>query len=108
MTPNIRSLLARVSGARWVSFKVPEHVRYYSPRGIRLLLTAAGFDVLAVRGAGQYVTVAFFLERLRRLVPGPARLLARAAAAVGVESRVIFLTNGSIDVMARPARSSTP
>jgi len=102
MTPNIRSLLARVSGARWVSLKVPEHVRYYSPRGIRLLLAAAGFEVLAVRAAGQYVTVAFFLDRLRRLVPGPARLLARAAAALGAESRVIFLTNGSIDVIARP------
>jgi 2-polyprenyl-3-methyl-5-hydroxy-6-metoxy-1,4-benzoquinol methylase len=106
MTPNIRSLLARVSGARWVSFKVPEHVRYYSPRGIRLLLAAAGFEVLAVRGAGQYVTVAFVLDRLRRLVPGPARLFGRVAAALGAESRVIFLTNGSIDVIARPAGTS--
>jgi len=103
MTPNIRSLLARVSGRRWVSFKIPEHVRYYSPRGIRALLALAGFEVLAVRGAGQYVTVAFFLDRLERLLPAPARLLRRAASALGAESRVIFLTNGSIDVIARPA-----
>ncbi len=102
MTPNIRSALARVSGRRWVSLKIPEHVRYYSPRGIRALLTAAAFEVLAVRSAGQYVTVAFALERLRRLLP-PAWLLQRAAHALGAGSRVIFLTNGSIDVVARVA-----
>ena len=101
MTPNIRSLLARLSGRRWVSLKIPEHVRYYSPRGIRAVLGAAGFEVQALRGAGQYVTVAFFLERLRRLVPGPARLLEAVATALRAQTRVVFLTNGSIDVLAR-------
>jgi 2-polyprenyl-3-methyl-5-hydroxy-6-metoxy-1,4-benzoquinol methylase len=107
MTPNVRSLLARVSGRRWVSLKIPEHVRYYSPRGIRSVLAAAGFEVQALRSAGQYVTVAFFLDRLRRLVPGPARLLQRVARALHVDARVIFLTNGSIDVLARPSQRPT-
>jgi SAM-dependent methyltransferase len=100
MTPNIRSLLARVSGRRWVSLKVPEHVRYYSPRSIRRLLARAGFDVVALRGARQYVTVAFFLDRLARLLPWAAAALAALAAAAGAERRVIFLTNGSIDLVA--------
>lgn len=103
MTPNIRSLLARVSGRRWVSLKVPEHVRYYSPRGVRALLDAAGFDVRALRGAGQYVTVDFFFDRLSRLVP-PVRGLRTIASALGLHRRVIFLSNGSIDVIARKAR----
>jgi SAM-dependent methyltransferase len=106
MTPNLRSWLARLSGRRWVSLKIPEHARYYSPRGIRSVLGAAGFEVQALRGAGQYVTVAFFLDRLRRLVPGPARLLQRLATALHADGRVIFLANGSIDVLARPLRGS--
>ncbi len=106
MTPNLRSVLARVSGRRWVSLKIPEHVRYYSPRGITAVLAASGFEVHAMRGARQYVTVAFFLDRLERLTPGPARLLRRLAAALRAESRVIFLTNGSIDVLARSLQSS--
>lgn len=101
MTPNIRSLLARVSGRRWVSLKAPERVRYYSPRSIRRLLTRSGFDVVSLRGARQYVTVAFFLDRLARLLPRIAAVSARLAAALGGERRVIFLTNGSIDVVAR-------
>ncbi len=101
MTPDIRSLLARLSGRRWVSLKVPEHVRYYSRRSVRTLLDRAGFDVLAVRAAGQYVTVAFFLSRLERLVPAPARALRTIARALALDGRVVFLTNGSIDVIAR-------
>jgi 2-polyprenyl-3-methyl-5-hydroxy-6-metoxy-1,4-benzoquinol methylase len=100
MTPNIRSLLARISGRRWVSLKVPEHVRYYSPRSMRRLLARSGFDVVELRGAGQYVTVAFVLDRLGRLLPRTAAVLARLAAAVRTERHVIFLTNGSIDVIA--------
>jgi SAM-dependent methyltransferase len=105
MTPNIRSLLAHVSGRRWVSLKAPEHVRYYSPRSVRSLLRAAGFDVLTVRGAGQYVTISFVLARLERLVPRTARLLGRVADTFAISDRVVFLTNGSIDVLARRSRS---
>jgi 2-polyprenyl-3-methyl-5-hydroxy-6-metoxy-1,4-benzoquinol methylase len=102
MTPNIRSLLARLSGRRWVSFKVPEHVVYYSPKSIRLTLARAGFEATAIRSATQYVTVAFALDRFARLVPG-ARAISAALRPLGLERRVIPVTNGSIDVIARLA-----
>ncbi len=105
MTPNVESLLARMSGPRWVSLKVPEHVRYYSRRSIRTVLGAAGFDVVTIRPAGQYVTVDFFLDRLGRLV-SPVRALRPVARTLRLDRRVIFLTNGSIDVIARKARST--
>ena len=105
-TPNIRSLLARGSGRRWVSIKVPEHVYYYSPRSIRRLLESAGFAVLSVRGAGQYVTVAFLLSRLHRLAPRLTGVLRVGAHTLGLAQRVLFVTNGSIDVVAR-ARPAT-
>src|SRR6266404_2360765 len=92
---------AHVSGRRWVSLKPPEHVRYFSSRGVRRLLRAAGFDVLIIRAARQYVTVAFVLTRLERLVPRPGRVLRRVAAALRLSDRVVFVTNGSIDVLAR-------
>lgn len=101
MTPNIRSLLARVSGPRWVSLKVPEHVYYYSPRSIRRLLSATGFDVLAVRATGQYVTVAFTLSRLARLAPRLATGLATVTRLLALERAIVFANNGSIDVVAR-------
>ena len=101
MTPNIRSLLARLSGARWVSFKIPEHVLYYSPRSIRRLLADAGYDVLSVTGAGQYVTIPFLLSRLERLAPRLTTGLSAGARLLALENQVVFVTNGSIDVVAR-------
>lgn len=101
MTPNIRSLLAYVSGRRWVSFKIPEHVYYYSPRSIRLLLARCGFEALSVRGTGQYVTLPFLLSRLQRIVPGVGALRALAERSPRLRDRVLFVTNGSIDVVAR-------
>jgi methyltransferase family protein len=101
MTPNIRSLLALISGRRWVSFKIPEHVYYYSPRSIRRLLERCGFEVVSCRGSGQYVTGAFLLDRLRRLAPGMTAGLDALARTFRVQGRVLFVTNGSIDVVAR-------
>jgi SAM-dependent methyltransferase len=101
MTPNIRSLLARISGARWVSFKIPEHVFYYSPRSLRTLLDRCGFDVIAARGTGQFVTVEFLFNRLRRLAPRLTRACELGARALRLNARVVFVTNGSTDVVAR-------
>ena len=101
MTPNIRSLLARVSGRRWVSFKVPEHVHYYSPKSLTALLSRCGFEVVTMRRAHQYVTVAFALERLGRIAPAlatPLRVLARMGRLQGA---VVPVPNGSLDVVAR-------
>ena len=103
MTPNIRSLLAIVSGRRWVSFKIPEHVYYYSPRSLRRLLGNSAFEVVSCRGTGQYVTVAFLLDRLGRLVPGLTASLGALARTFQLQGRVIFVTNGSLDVVARAA-----
>jgi len=102
MVPNIRSLLARVSGRRWVSFKIPEHVVYYSPRSIRLVLARAGLEATAIRPAVQWVTAGFALERLGRLLP-PLGRLRGPLRALGLAERVLPVSNGSIDVLARVA-----
>lgn len=102
-TPDITSLLSRVSGRRWVSFKIPEHVFYWSPETIRRVL-AGRFEVLEITGAGQYATGGFLLRRLLRLgavtpalLRGPVALLNRLS---------LYANNGSLTVIAR--RSEPP
>jgi SAM-dependent methyltransferase len=101
MTPNIRSVLAFVSGRRWVSFKIPEHVLWYSPRSMRMLLERCGFEVVECRGTGQFVTIAFLLDRLRRIAPLIATGLEVIVRSLKAHEQVVFVTNGSIDVVAR-------
>lgn len=101
MTPNIESLLARISGPRWVSFKIPEHLHYFTHRSLERLLHANGFEVLYSRGTGQYVSVEFFLDRLGRIAPRLAGLIEAPARLLNLMQRVVYVSNGSIDVVAR-------
>jgi SAM-dependent methyltransferase len=97
-TPDVTSLLARVSGRGWVSFKIPEHVYYWSPATIRQAL-AGRFDVLEVRGAGQYATTGFLLRRALRLSSRSASWLRRVADGLGGVS--VYTNNGSLTAIAR-------
>lgn len=100
MTPNIASILARVSGRRWVSFKIPEHILYFTPRSIGFVLGDAGFRTRLVRGTGQYATVAFCMDRLSRIAPRLAGWATPALRGLGLLDRVVYIPNGSIDVVA--------
>lgn len=96
-TPDPTSLLARVSGRAWVSFKIPEHVYYWSPATLRRALAPA-FDVRRITGAGQYATAGFLLRRLLRLGPRPPVVLRGLLA---VLNRVnLYTNNGSLTVIA--------
>ncbi len=96
-TPDPTSLLARVSGRRWVSFKIPEHVYYWSPATIRRVL-APLFEVRELTSAGQYATAGFLLRRLLRLGPRPPGAL---AGLLGFLNRLtLYANNGSLTVIA--------
>jgi SAM-dependent methyltransferase len=104
-TPDTGSLLARLSRRRWVSFKIPEHVYYWSRPTIRRAL-APSFDVLEISSAGQYATVGFLLRRLLRLGPRPAGALRGMIALLNRVS--VYANNGSLTVIARRRESPAP
>jgi len=67
-TQNVDHWFARLLGSKWQHFKQLEHIHHFSPRTIRTLLDRAGFEVLGIsnRGAGKYISVEFFCDRMRR------------------------------------------
>jgi len=96
-TPDPTSLLARASGRAWVSFKIPEHVYYWSPLTIRRALAPA-FAVRQLTSAGQYASAGFLLRRLLRLGPRPKAALRGLLALL---NRVnVYTNNGSLTVIA--------
>lgn len=103
VTPNIKSLLARVSGPRWVSFKIPEHVSYYDPATISELLRRTGFTTLAVDSAYQYYAVPFVAGRLRELLDPVSRLIPRVENLGFLRGRQVRVTSGSMRVLATDA-----
>jgi 2-polyprenyl-3-methyl-5-hydroxy-6-metoxy-1,4-benzoquinol methylase len=100
VTPNIGSLLARVSGSRWVSFKIPEHVSYYDHTTIATLLTRGGFAVEAIDPAYQYYTLPFVTSRVRELLHPVSRLIPPFERLKLLRERRIRVTSGSMRVIA--------
>lgn len=76
-TPDVDSLPAKITGKRWVGYKLSEeHVYYFSIKTLSRMLNEAGFDVVNVRHVGKYVTLRLFLNRLEMYVPPLAKALA--------------------------------
>lgn len=61
-TPNVRSLGHRWMGRRWPFLDPPRHLQVFSPRALKLLTLAAGFDevrvITEVRTAGAMLALA--------------------------------------------------
>jgi len=68
MTPNVDSMIAKVSGKRWILYQSPHiHLLYFSPVTIKHLLEKTGFEVIkTVRfwHGGKYVPLSYALKRL--------------------------------------------
>jgi 2-polyprenyl-3-methyl-5-hydroxy-6-metoxy-1,4-benzoquinol methylase len=74
-TPDVDSLPARLTGKRWVGYKLSEeHVYYFSRDSLTKMLDKAGFDVVDSYHVGKYVTLSLFLDRLGFYLPFVARI----------------------------------
>jgi 2-polyprenyl-3-methyl-5-hydroxy-6-metoxy-1,4-benzoquinol methylase len=67
-TQDIETWFAKLLGAKWQHFKHLEHIHHFSPRTIKAVLERAGFEIvhLTHTGAGKYISVEFFVDRMRR------------------------------------------
>jgi len=101
VTPNVRSLLARLSGSRWVSYKFPEHVAFYDPHTIRHLLEASGLEVLTIDPAYQHYRLSFVAHRVRELIRPMDKLVPRVERHRLLRDRMVRVTSGSLRVIAR-------
>ncbi len=63
-TPNTESLLSKISGSRWVSYIVPQHLLLYNPESLYRLLLKHGYSNIKVFTDFQWVSLDFMLNRL--------------------------------------------
>lgn len=65
-TGDVRSAVARVSGARWHLYTIPEHLFFFSRRSLEILLERSGLRVETMVARGSRYPVGYLLERLRK------------------------------------------
>lgn len=101
-TQDIEAFFARLLGRKWQHFKQLEHIHHFSPATIRVLLDRAGFEIVDIthRAGGKYISIDFFVERMKRYSILLHHLL-RPAKLIG---RVFFYLNprDEMIVVARP------
>ncbi len=91
-TPDVESIPARLTGRRWVGYKLSEeHLYYFSRTTMRRMLEKAGFEVLHTSYVGKYVTVDFFLERLSLYSPLLARLGKGFSRLIGIDNIDVYV-----------------
>jgi 2-polyprenyl-3-methyl-5-hydroxy-6-metoxy-1,4-benzoquinol methylase len=102
-TPDVDSIPAKLTGKRWVGYKLSEeHVYYFSVRTLSQFLNEAGFEVVDVRHVGKYVTLRLFLNRLGMYSPLIAGLLSLAERAFKLSERSLYVN--PFDIVAITAR----
>ena len=69
-TGDVGSLAARVSGARWHLYTLPEHMFFYSREGLRRLFAAHGLRVERIRAEASRYPLGYLVERLRKTLLG--------------------------------------
>jgi len=71
-TGDVGSLAARILGARWHLYTLPEHLFFFSRRSLRVLLEGAGFEIERMRAEFSVYPLGYVVERLRRTLLGRA------------------------------------
>lgn len=102
-TPDVGSLPARLTGRRWIGYKLSEeHVYYFSVKTISQMLHEAGFEVVHVRHIGKYVTLRLFIDRLGFYLPWLSRVLEMLEQRFQLSERSLYVN--PYDIMAITAR----
>lgn len=94
-TPNYDAVLRKVLQERNVSFKIPEHVTYYTTKTLSLAM-GSDFELLESRPTGQVCTLEFLRIRLARLSPAldiPFRVISKL---INLDSVSFYVYSGSI------------
>lgn len=63
-TVNIQSTWAKLLGKRWHLIVPPEHLFYFSPKSLKMLLENAGFKILSMKSQGKKFTLAYIFKTL--------------------------------------------
>ena len=67
-TQDIDTRFRRLLGSKWQHFKQLEHIHHFSPKTMQTMLDRAGFELVELthKGAGKYISIEFFIDRMAR------------------------------------------
>lgn len=76
-TPDLSSLIAKMTGERWMGYKDKEHLFYFSKQALKDLLLQQGFIIRKMQYVGKYISVDLFIKRLHLYSPLLSRVISK-------------------------------
>src|SRR5690606_5364985 len=71
--PNGGSLWTKVGKKRWSMFSLPEHLNYFDPKTMKMMLTKHGFETIELKSVSGEVFYSFY-TMLSYFLPEPSDL----------------------------------
>ena len=102
-TPNTDSFLSLISGEKWVSYIVPQHVLLYNKYSIRFLLKKTGFHPILIRHDIQWTDIDFVVSRVNDLSLFLGKMLHFLSFAIKYFFTRVAVLNGNMLVLAKHA-----
>ena len=97
--PNIESVIARLMSSRW-PLLLPEHLYYFSPASLRLLLAQHGFSVLRLHLHPVHFSIGYLLHRLsQHNLPG-IQLIRTVTRTLRLQDKIVPALMGESTVIA--------
>jgi SAM-dependent methyltransferase len=102
-TPDVGHILRHVLRARWPMFQPMQHTVLFSRRGLRLALSAAGFDVISIGAAHKTLTADYLAGQVQMYLPAVVGAYRGASRAIpeNLRTRPINLNIGELMAFAR-------
>ncbi|MCB0346262.1 MAG: class I SAM-dependent methyltransferase [Bdellovibrionales bacterium] len=94
-TPNYDSWMRKILGKKTVSFKIPEHVCYFTRETIALAFKDK-FKLLHTENIGQHCSVDFLSRRLSDIAPIVGSSFKSAAGVFGLKNKTWNVPSGSL------------
>lgn len=101
-TPNIESWDARLLGPRWYGFtKIPEHINYFSPTSIKMLLEENGFKIEKINTIGFARSIDFILGKLFKEKGLLQKMIKKIVDVFGVGKKIFYIPATDMIIIAK-------
>ena len=102
-TPDAGHLLRHVLRSRWPMFQPLQHTVLFSRRGLRLALSSAGFQDIAIGPATKTLTADYLAGQVEMYLPAAVKLYRAAARAIpeSVRTKTVDVNIGELMAFAR-------
>lgn len=97
-TPHTRGILHKVMGKRWPMYRPPEHLVYFTPRGLSCALQRAGLSVIQCFPSTKAFNLSYLGEKLAVTNPWIAKMV--SIAGITLPKFSFWIPSGSFVIIA--------